>query len=129
TDHHLDMLSRVVLFTSLIVAYSYATEFFIVAFGGGQAERSTFHFRAFGNYAPFFWVMVFCNCVNPLLLFLKRIRTSTLGLLCVCIPVNIGMWLERFVIISTSLSHNQDPFTWRIYHPSLYEAGITVGSF
>ncbi len=129
TEHHLDMLARVVLFTSLIVAYSYATEFFIVGFGGSAAERSTFHFRSFGNYAPFFWLMVFCNCVNPLLLFFKRVRTTTGGLLWVCLPVNVGMWLERFVIISTSLSHSQEPFTWRIYVPSLYEAGITLGSF
>ncbi len=129
TPHHLDMLARLVLFTSLIVAYSYATEFFLVGYGGSANERSTFGYRAFGTYAPFFWVMVFCNCINPLLLFVKRIRQSAAGLLWVCIPVNVGMWLERFVIISTSLSHNQEPFSWHTYHPSLYEAGITIGSF
>ncbi len=129
TRHHLDMLGQLVLFTSLIVAYSYGTEFFLAAFGGTALERSTFAYRAFGSYAPFFWTMVFCNCINPMLLFFKRFRTTTAGLLWVCIPVNVGMWLERFVIIATSLSHNQEPFTWRIYHPSLYEAGITLGSF
>ncbi|HUB06855.1 MAG TPA: NrfD/PsrC family molybdoenzyme membrane anchor subunit [Myxococcales bacterium] len=129
TPHHLDMLARLVLLTSLIVAYSYATEYFTVAFGGSAVERSTFAYRALGSYAPLFWVMVFCNCVNPLLLFVGRIRRSAAGLLWVCVPVNIGMWLERFVIIATSLSHNQDPFTWRTYHPSLYEVGITLGSF
>jgi molybdopterin-containing oxidoreductase family membrane subunit len=39
------------------------------------------------------------------------------------------MWFERFNIIVTSLSHERDPFTWGTYRPSMYELGITLGSF
>ena len=42
-----------------------------------------------------------------------RVRTSAVALLAICILVNVGMWLERFVIIVTSLSHDRLPFTWR----------------
>ena len=40
------------------------------------------------------------------------------------------MWLERYVIIVTSLSHDFDPANWSgIYQPTWVEAAITVGSF
>jgi molybdopterin-containing oxidoreductase family membrane subunit len=129
TPYHLDRLARLVLFTSLIVSYSYLTEFLVVGSSGGPEERSTFWFRATGYYAPLFWLMVFCNCVNPLLLFWKRVRRNEIFLLVICLFVNVGMWFERFNIIVTSLSHERDPFAWGTYRPTLYELGMTLGSF
>jgi molybdopterin-containing oxidoreductase family membrane subunit len=129
TIHHLDMLSRIVLFTSLLMTYSYATEYLMVFFGNDAAERSTFFYRATGGYSPLFWLMIACNCFNPLLLFFKRFRTTPVGLLFVCLPVNVGMWLERYVIVATSLSHAREPAMWRAYFPSWTEAAITLGSF
>jgi molybdopterin-containing oxidoreductase family membrane subunit len=74
--------------------------------------------------------MVGCNCVFPLFLMGSRVRTSPAALLCICILVNVGMWLERFIIIVTSLSHDRIPFDWwGIYRPTIVEAGITLGSF
>ncbi len=129
TPHHLDMLAKVVLFTSLIVFYSYATEYLMVFYGGSPAERSTFLFRATGFYAPVFWTMVACNCIIPLSLFSKRVRSNRAALLVVSLLVNVGMWFERFNIVVTSTAHDQDPASWANYLPSLYEIGITIGSF
>jgi molybdopterin-containing oxidoreductase family membrane subunit len=57
-------------------------------------------------------------------------RRSPAALLAICILVNVGMWLERFIIIVTSLSHDRIPFDWwGLYRPTLVEAGITLGSF
>ena len=39
------------------------------------------------------------------------------------------MWLERFVIIVTSLARDYDPYNWGNYHPSFVEIGILIGSF
>jgi molybdopterin-containing oxidoreductase family membrane subunit len=92
-------------------------------------ELDTLLFRPFGSYAPLFWTMVLCNCVLPLLLFSARVRGSTVSLFLLGILVNVGMWLERFNIVVTSLSHNRIPFDWTTYRPSLVELGITAGSF
>ncbi len=73
--------------------------------------------------------MVFGNCVLPLSLFSPRIRRSTVPLFIVTIFVNIGMWLERFVIIAGSLATNFNPSQWSFFHISLTELMITVGSF
>ncbi|MFI5166748.1 MAG: NrfD/PsrC family molybdoenzyme membrane anchor subunit [Thermoanaerobaculales bacterium] len=130
TPWHFDMTSRVLILTSLIVTYSYILEFALALHGGASPERSTLLYRATGTFAPLFWTMVACNCVFPLLLFLRRVRTTPASLLVICLLINVGMWLERFVIIVTSLSHDQNPADWwGAYRPTLIEAGITFGAF
>jgi len=130
TPHHLDMLARLVILTGLIVSYSYATE---IALAWGEPpsdpERSTFLYRMTGPYAPVFWAMVLFNCVGPLLLLVRRVRTTTWSLLVVCLGVNVGMWLERFNIVVTSLAHDRLPFSWRVYVPTWVEWAITLGAF
>jgi Ni/Fe-hydrogenase subunit HybB-like protein len=129
TQKHLDLLSRLVLLTSLIVTFSYAMEFVLASWRGPRVELETLLFRAFGDYSPLFWTMVFCNCLAPLTLFSSTVRGSGAALFLLGIVVNVGMWLERFNIVVTSLSHNRIPFDWSVYRPSLVEIGITVGSF
>jgi molybdopterin-containing oxidoreductase family membrane subunit len=129
TAHHLDMLARLVVLTSLVVAYSYATEISLALTGpAGDPERSTFAYRATGHYAPLFWAMAICNCGLPLLLLARRVRRTTWALLVICLLVNVGMWLERWVIIVTSLSHDRLPFGWRFYSPRWVEWALTFGA-
>ena len=73
--------------------------------------------------------MVFCNSLLPLTLFVKKLRRSLRYLFVLSIFVNIGMWLERFVIIVTSLAQDFDPYDWGNYHPTCVEIGIMLGSF
>ena len=129
TPRHLDMLSRVVLLTSLIVTYSYVTEMLMALSGPPTAERETLLWRATGSYWPLFWLMVTCNCVLPLALFAKKVRASTRALTGIGIAVVVGMWLERFMIVVGSLSHDRDPFIRHLYSPGPVEILITVGSF
>ena len=130
TDRHLDMLSRLVLFTSCIVTYSYAMEFAVAwNMPASDPERSTLIYRATGAYAPLFWLMVTCNCVGPMMLAFRKVRASIPALLGICLFINVGMWLERFNIVVTSLSHDRMPFTWRLYAPSWVEWGMSFGSF
>jgi len=130
TPRHLDMLARLVILTGLIVTYSYATEI-VLALGepASDPERSTFVYRMTGPYAPVFWTMVVCNCGGPLLLLVRKIRTSTVSLFVICIAINVGMWLERFNIVVTSLAHDRLPFDWRVYVPTWVEWAMTFGAF
>jgi Ni/Fe-hydrogenase subunit HybB-like protein len=129
TIDHFDKLAQLMMLTSMIVGYSYGVEFFMAFYGGNPAELDLFIYRATGAYAPFFWTMVLCNCVFPMLLFFKKVRTNIPALLTIAICANVGMFLERFVIVVTSLAHGHDPYTWSSYTPSRYEWAIFVGSF
>jgi molybdopterin-containing oxidoreductase family membrane subunit len=130
TLHHLDMLARLVILTGLIVTYSYATEILLALRAPlHDPERSTFVYRMTGPYRPVFWAMVLFNCGGPILLLVRRIRRYPPALLVICIGISVGMWLERFNIVVTSLSHDWLPFDWRIYVPTWVEWAVTFGAF
>ncbi|MBI3329730.1 MAG: polysulfide reductase NrfD, partial [Nitrospinae bacterium] len=129
TEWHFENLAKILLLTSLIVTYAYGVEFFLAWYSGNPFEQHPFHNRAFGYYAPLFWVMVFCNAVLPLALFVPQVRRGTTSLFVISIFINIGMWLERFIIVVSSLSHDYLPFEWGIYWPTWVEGSIIAGSF
>jgi molybdopterin-containing oxidoreductase family membrane subunit len=125
----LEGMAKMIIFTSLIVTYAYVVEFFIAYYSGSPYERALFWYRPFGEWNLYFWLMVFCNCMAPLTLFFKKIRTSIPALFIISLLVNVGMWLERFVIIGTSLAHDFAPFAWGSYQVEWAEIWITIGSF
>ncbi|MCZ7626064.1 MAG: polysulfide reductase NrfD [Candidatus Methylomirabilis sp.] len=129
TQTHLENLAKLIVLTGMIVGYSYATEYFIAWYSANNFEWETFRYRALGDYAWGFWIMIVFNSLIPLLFFIKRIRTSTPWLIVICLLINVGMWFERFVIIVTSLARDYDPYTWGLYTPTWVDLSITAGSF
>ena len=144
THHVMQSLAKVILFTSVIVGYAYATEFFIAYYSGVPYERALFYFRPFGEIgdgSPFFqqgdfggpnwafWIMVFCNVISPLPLWRFKVRNNVIALFIISILINIGMWFERFNIVVSSLQRDFNPANWGSYYPTIVEFGITLGSF
>jgi molybdopterin-containing oxidoreductase family membrane subunit len=125
----LEQVAKTIVFTGLIVGFSYGTEVFIAWFSHNPVEVEAFRYRAFGDYALEYWIMVSCNSLIPLLFFFKKIRTNLRWLFIICLLVNVGMWYERFVIIVGSVAHDFLPYAWGLYRPSIIEYGILVGSF
>jgi molybdopterin-containing oxidoreductase family membrane subunit len=125
----LEQVAKTIIFTGLIVGYSYATEFFIAWYSHNTVEIHMFLWRATGHYAVGFWIMVTCNTMVPLLFFFKKIRTNILPLFVISILVNIGMWFERFVIIVTGVGEDYLPHAWGLFAPTGIEYGILIGSF
>jgi molybdopterin-containing oxidoreductase family membrane subunit len=129
TIDHFESLAKIMLFTSLLVGYSYIVEFALALYSGNQYEAGAFLYRLLGDYRGWYYLMVACNMFIPLTLFVKKWRRNIPFLYVISIFVNIGMYLERFVIIVSSLSKDFDPYSWGLYKPTLVEAGITLGSF
>lgn len=128
-ETHLEALLKLTLLTSTIVFYAYAVEFFVAWYSGNPYEWAVFEKRAVGPYAFYFWTMVFCNCIFPLLFWSKKIRYNMTVSFIVCILINIGMWFERYNIIVSSLVEDFIPGSWGHYEPSFTEILITFGSF
>ncbi len=122
-------MAKLIILTSSIVTYAYVVEFLLAWYSGSPAEWGQYRFRVTGDYALFYWIMIFCNSAVPLLLWFKKIRRNITVLFIISIFINIGMWFERFNIIVISLSHGFEPGAWGIYKPTWVEMGITVGSF
>jgi molybdopterin-containing oxidoreductase family membrane subunit len=47
---------------------------------------------------------------------------------CLAIVINVGMWLERFVIIVTSLHRDFLPSSWGMYSPTFWDFSTYVGT-
>lgn len=129
TDYHLQMMCKVLQLTGLMVAVAYSTEFFMAWYSGNIYERFVFMNRATGPFAWAFWTMVTCNVILPQLLWVKKLRTKVGFLLFMSIVVNIGMWFERFVIITTSIHRDFLPSSWADYAPTWVEKVTFLGTF
>ena len=69
TPRHLDMMGKLMLVTSSIIAYSYICELFLAWWSGDRYEMfEQLHERPFGFYAVGFWIMISCNCLITQLL-------------------------------------------------------------
>jgi len=128
TMRHLENMGKVTLVTGLIVGYGYVSEAFFGWYSANKYEGFMILNRMTGPYAPYYWALIFCNIITPQLLWLKRVRTSTLGLFMVAMVVNVGMWLERFVIVITSLHRDFLPSSWGMYHATIWDWMTFIGT-
>jgi Ni/Fe-hydrogenase subunit HybB-like protein len=72
--------------------------------------------------------MIVCNAVIPQLFWFRKIRRNWIWLLMVSLSINIGMWLERFNIVITSLNKDYLPSNWASYTPTPIDIGVFVGT-
>ena len=128
TKRHLDYMAKVMLATGLIVAYGYMMEAFYAWYSGNPYERFMMANRAFGPYAFVYWLLILCNIALPQLLWFPAIRKNTVALFVISIVVNIGMWLERFVIVVTSLHRDFLPSSWGMYYPTIWDWATFLGT-
>ena len=128
TQRHLQNMAKIMLATGLIVGYGYFIENFMSWYGGSRYEKYAYANRMFGPYAPFYWALIACNIVIPQVLWLKRVRSSVPLLFVVAFIVLIGMWLERFVIVVTSLHRDFLPSSWGMYSPTVWDWATFLGS-
>ena len=128
TLRHLNNMAKVMLATGLIVVYGYFMELFVAFYSGNVYEEGMMRNRLNGPYWWAYWLLLTCNAVVPQLLWIRPIRYNPLWLWVISIVVNVGMWLERFVIIVTSLHRDFLPSSWGMYYPTRWDWGLYVGS-
>ena len=129
TLRHLENSAKILLAMGLVVAYSYATELFMGWYGGDVYEQYVLLTRFLtGPYAPLYWLLIFCNILTPQILWFKRARNSIWTLFIVSLLVNVGMWLERFLIVVTSLHRDFLPSSWGMFYPTFWDISLLLGS-
>jgi len=128
TMRHLDCMGKLMLATGCIVAYAYIMEAFMAGYSGDFYENFMWKNRASGPYGPFYMLLITCNIILPQFLWSKRVRLSIPLLFIESIIVNIGMWLERFVIVITSLHRDFLPSSWGMYYPTVWDWAVFIGT-
>jgi Ni/Fe-hydrogenase subunit HybB-like protein len=128
TARHLELMAMVLLATGSVVAYGYFSEFFTAWWSGDEYDRFVTANRALGPYAFCFWTMLTCNVLVPQLFWSRRMRRSIPVLFGAALLVNVGMWLERFVIVVTSLHRDFLPSSWGMYIPTFWDWTTFIGT-
>jgi molybdopterin-containing oxidoreductase family membrane subunit len=132
TMRHIRNCCKVMLATGLIVAYGYMMEAFMAWYSGNTYELFMMKNRMFGPYGFMYWLLILCNVVVPWTLWVKKLRDNLAWIFVVSMFINVGMWLERFVIIVMSLNRDFNPAAWRMYYPTIFDFTMffgTVGFF
>jgi Ni/Fe-hydrogenase subunit HybB-like protein len=128
TLRHLENMAKVTLVTGMIVAYGYISEAFFGWYSANKYEGFMILNRMFGPYWPIYWTLVLCNIVTPQLLWIRKVRTTPLLIFAVAMVVNVGMWLERFVIVVTSLHRDFLPSSWGMFYPTFWDWATFIGT-
>jgi len=127
TSRHLQNMGKVMLATGLIVAYGYGCEAFYAWYSGNEFELAMLHNRVRGPYGWAYALLMLCNVAIPQLLWVRRIRSTPWALFLIAIVVNVGMWLERYVIVIT-LHRDFLPSSWGTYTPTIWDWSLFIGS-
>lgn len=128
TLRHFNNMANVMLVTGLIVAYGYFIEAFMSWYSGDIFEQYMMTNRAFGPYGWIFWLLMFVNVIVPQALWSVRVRRNLVALFVVALSINLGMWLERFVIVITSLHRDFVPSSWGMFFPTIWDWATLFGS-
>jgi len=128
TERHLNNAAKVMLATGLVVAYGYFIEAFMAWYSSNTFEQFMMKNRAFGPYGYMYWLLILCNILLPQMLWSKKVRLNIPLLFVLSIVINIGMWLERYVIIVTSLYRDFLPSSWGAYSATKYDFTMFFGT-
>ena len=128
TLRHLKNMSMVMLATGMIVAYGYLMETFMAWYSGDIFEKYMMMNRMFGPYGWMYWLLILFNIVIPQTLWIRRLHTNVAVLFVIAIAVNIGMWLERYVIVVVSLHRDYMPSVWGMYSGTIVDYAVLAGS-
>jgi Ni/Fe-hydrogenase subunit HybB-like protein len=129
TMRHLENMAKVLLATGLLVTYGYLMETFFAWYSASKYEQFMMNNRMFGPYWHTYALLILCNCLTVQVFWIPWARTNVPMLFLVSIIVNIGMWLERYVIVITSLHRDFIPAAWNMYHGTFWDYATLYGSF
>ncbi len=128
TVRHLENMAKMMLAAGLVVDYSYFSELFTAFYSMDRYELAMTLNRLGGAYAWVFWGTILCNVAQIQLLWFARIRRSAAALFIISVVVLVGMWLERFMLIVTSLYRDYVPSSWGMFYPTLWDFAFLFGS-
>jgi molybdopterin-containing oxidoreductase family membrane subunit len=128
TTRHLDYMGQVLLATGLMVAYGYMMEAWMAWYAGNPFDAYVAWNRAEGPYAPIYWGLILTNVVIPQALWFAPVRRRPIPLFLVAMSINVGMWLERYVIVVTSLHRDYLPSSWGMYAGTFWDWTTFLGT-
>ncbi|MGH6838331.1 MAG: NrfD/PsrC family molybdoenzyme membrane anchor subunit [Methylocella sp.] len=128
TGHHLDILCKMLLVSSLCLAYAYMMDAFSVFYGGENAEKTQFVDKVKGSLAGVYWATILFNITLPQLMWFRRLRLNQTVIMLVSFGVIVGMWCERYEIVVMSLRRTHLSSAWGNFVPTIWDWATLFGT-
>ena len=126
TARHLGMLGCLTLACGLMTGFGYLSEVFTALYAGGK-DLETLHDRLSGPYAWSFWGAVILNFVPLQLLWWRQVRTSPVPLFLIGLSVAVGMWMERYMLLVSTLYRDWLESSVHLFHPTFWDWALYAG--
>ncbi len=124
---HLKNLAKLLLVIAILWSYFYFAEFITAWYAKDPVEWRIWEYQ-WERFPHLLIIMLGGDALVITLLCFSYVRTSPKILFVVTIIVNIGMYVERYLIVVPILSHRDNAFTWTDYFPSQVELAIAAGA-
>jgi Ni/Fe-hydrogenase subunit HybB-like protein len=128
TGRHLDVLCKLLITSSLLLGYAYIMDAFTTYYGGDPADIRMFGVRVHGIYMPVYYGAILFNILIPQLLWIRPLRMRQPVVILISLGVIVGMWLERYEIVITSLHRPHLPSSWGIFHATFWDWATLAGT-
>jgi Ni/Fe-hydrogenase subunit HybB-like protein len=128
TARHIEVLGRLMIATTFAMAYAYLMDAFNSFYSQDKFEHLYASAAMFGPYGWVFWGKVTLNVLVTQLLWLRPVRLNQIAMMLIALGVIVGMWLERFQIVITSLSHTKMPSAWGYFHATFWDWTLMAGT-
>ena len=133
TDDHFDALGRLLVVVSTTWLFFFGMDFYYGIFARDELEMAVWHLRIFEPpYNVLFPLFLLLGYIIPVPAWLFRnVRRSVKAMFWTSLCVNVGMWMERYILIVPPLSHKQAfPFNWvTVYEPQPVEWLLVAFTF
>jgi molybdopterin-containing oxidoreductase family membrane subunit len=129
TPRHLDVMAKAMLAAGFFVAYGYLMDWWAAWYREEPNDSYIYLNDFYGAYWYCYWALVACNVLVPQALWFPAVRRSEVALVLISLAISLGMWLERFVIISVSLHRDHLPSSWAMYYPTFWDWATFAGTF
>lgn len=133
TASHFDRMGKLLVLVTIVYLYFNINEYLVPAYKLKTADAIHIHDLFVGDYAFMFWSVQLTGVVIPVILLLFKIFRRPLPMLLISVVVLISSWFKRLLIVVPTqenpfLPKQYVPDTWMVYHPTVIETAITLGT-
>jgi len=114
---------------AMVWSYLNLIEFAATWYGHNPYDKELLIDKATGPYAGLFWLMIFCGVIAPFGLCFEKLRRNMPAMLVMSVVLQLGMYVERWMIVAPTLSMAHNPHQWQTLWGPIVEWSIVFGSF
>lgn len=127
---HFVYLALMMFALNLAMIYMTISKDLVATYMGETVDLTYLTMLFSGQFASLFWFQIIGGLVVPaVLVAVPRTRRSLKWLVFAAILVDVGMWVERFLLVTPALATPQLPYDVGQYLPSWVEISIVAAGF